>query len=116
MSEVITVLLPEGTNPQIAEGISGEIRGLEGVVNAGTTADRALDVAALAVWLTFSGDAMGLANTAFELVQRIVGVIRGRGIQGVTIELPNGAKIAVDHASAADIQKLVDALKDEDSD
>jgi hypothetical protein len=111
VSKILTVVLPKDTEARIATDLSGELRGLEGVLNAGTTASRSLEVAALAVWIALP-EVVNLAKTALELVQRIIDLVKGRGIQGVTIELPNGAKIAVDHASPADIQKIVGALKD----
>lgn len=111
MSKVVKVVLPQGTEEGTALDLSAELRRLEGVSGSGTTASRGLEIAALAVWLTVSSDAVGLANSAFELVQKIVDLVKGKGIQGVSIELPNGAKISVDRASAADIQKIVGALQ-----
>ncbi len=36
-------------------------------------------------------------------------MIRGRGVQGAKIELPNGTTIAVDSASVEDVERLVRA-------
>jgi hypothetical protein len=116
MSEVLTLVLPEGVEPKLVQELANDLRSDERVLDAGTNAERGLELAVLAVWLTFSGEALGLVNTAFELVQRISELVKGKGIQGVTIELPNGATIAVDHASVADVKELVQSLQDLDED
>jgi hypothetical protein len=42
----------------------------------------------------------------------MVDVIRGKGLSGVVIELPNnGGTVRVDSASAADLEKLMKAIR-----
>ncbi len=55
------------------------------------------------------GGALSDVAAALPVIRKIVETIRGAGVTGAEIELPNGAKISVDNASVDDIERLIAA-------
>jgi len=105
MSQVLTLKLPEGASVENGKALETEIKGIAGVKSAGVQQPRGLDAAAIAVWV-------GIANPAMDVIKKIIDVIRGKGLSGVEIQLPNnGGTIKVDSASPADLEKLLKAVR-----
>jgi hypothetical protein len=105
MSQVLTLKLPEGTSVESGKTLEAEIKVITGVKSAGIQQTRGLDAAALALWV-------GLANPVMDVVKKIIDVIRGKGLSGVEIELPNnGGTVKVDSASPADLERLLKAVR-----
>jgi len=47
-----------------------------------------------------------------DVVKKIIEAIRGKGLTGVEIQLPNnGGTVKVDSASPADLEKLLQAVR-----
>jgi len=105
MSQVLTLKLPEGTSLEDGKALEGEIKGIAQVTAAGLQQTRGLDAAAIAIWLS-------IANPAMDVVKKIIEAIRGKGLTGVEIQLPNnGGTVKVDSASPADLEKLLKAVR-----
>ena len=103
MSEILTLKLPAGTSVESGKALEAEIKQIDGIKSAGVQQTRG--VAELAVWF-------GIAKPAMEIIQKIVEFIRGKGLTGVEIVLPNnGGVVKVDSASAADIEKLLKTVR-----
>jgi hypothetical protein len=105
----LSVTLPSGTPPDTVHAIAAEIAQLEEVEQT-TSGDRSFLGAAL-VLVNVVGPALEGATSALPLIQRIVELVRGRGVSGASIELADGTKISVDSASVADIERLIDATQ-----
>src|SRR5215467_6249927 len=104
MSQVLTLKLPEGASAENGKSLETEIKGIAGVKSAGVQQTRGLDAAVIAVWI-------GIANPAMDVIKKIIDVIRGKGLSGVEIQLPNnGGTIKVDSASPADLEKILKAV------
>jgi hypothetical protein len=105
MSQVLTLKLPEGASVENGETLEAEIKGIAGIKSAGVQQTRGLDAAAIAVWV-------GIANPAMDVIKKIIDVIRGKGLSGVEIQLPNnGGIVKVDSASPADLERLLKAVR-----
>ena len=105
MSQVLTLKLPEGASAETGKALEAEIKAIGGVKSAGVQQTRGLDAAAIAVWF-------GLANPAMDVIKKIIDLIRGKGLSGVVIELPNnGGTVKVDSASPADLERLLDVVR-----
>src|SRR5262249_44563619 len=105
MSQVLTLKLPKGSSLEAGKTLEAEIKAIGGVKTAGVQQTRGLDAAAIAVWF-------GLANPAMDVIKKIIDLIRGKGLTGVEIQLPNnGGTIKVDSASPADLEKLLKAVR-----
>jgi len=105
MSNVLTLKLPEGASVENGKSLEADFKQIEGIKSAGVQQTRGLDAAAIAVWLS-------IANPAMDVVKKIIDVIRGKGLSGVEIQLPNnGGTIKVDSASPADLEKLLKAVR-----
>ena len=105
MSQVLTLKLPAGSSAETGKALEAELKAIAGVKSAGVQQTRGLDAAVVAVWF-------GLANPAMDVIKKIVDLIRGKGLTGVVIELPNnGGTVKVDSASPADLEKLLKIVR-----
>jgi hypothetical protein len=106
MEPALSIELPEGTPLETIQRVTGEVAALEDVETA--TAPRSILGAALLVVEVAPG-VLTAAATAIPLVEKIVHLVRGAGVTGAKIELPDGTKVSVDSASAGDIERLLRA-------
>jgi hypothetical protein len=105
MSQTLTLKLPEGAPLEVGKALETEIKQISGIKSAGVQQTRGLDAAAIAVWLS-------IANPAMDVLKKIIDVVRGKGLSGVEIQLPNnGGIVKVDSASPADLEKLLKAVR-----
>lgn len=103
MSQILTLKLPAGASVESAEALEAEIKQIDGIKSTGV--QQARGAAELAVWF-------GIAKPAMEVIQKIIDFIRGKGLNGVEIHLPNnGGVVKVDSASPGDIEKLLKAVR-----
>jgi hypothetical protein len=108
MSDVLEIELPESVPPEDVAGLEQALRQLDEVEDAGPTETRAIDPVSIGLWLSVATDALALAPA----LGKIVGLIRGRGIEGAKLKLPDGTEISVDRASVADIERLLAAARE----
>jgi hypothetical protein len=90
--------------------VADEVEGLDDVEETSSATERSVIGAALLV-VSVAGPVLEHVATAVPVVQKIIEAVRGRGVTGATIELPDGTKISVDNASAEDIERLLEAAK-----
>ena len=108
MTQILTLRLPAGSSAEDAKALRNEIVRISAVESAGVQQTRGLDAATIAIWLSV---AKPVADLSMTLVRDLVDVIRGK-LRGVVIDLPdNGGTLKVDEASAADLAKLLEAMR-----
>lgn len=106
MSDVFKIELAEGASHQEAATLVSALSEVDGVEE--TSADtRSLTAALLLVKVV--GGALADVASALPILEKVVGMIRGKGVTGAKIELPDGTRIEVDSASVDDIQRLLSA-------
>jgi len=103
MSEIITFKLPDGSSVESAKSLETGIKQIAGVSSAGVQQTRGAE--AIMVWV-------GLAKPVMDVVTKIIEFIKGKGLTGVEIQLPNHVTLKVDSASPADIERLLKALRE----
>jgi len=108
MSQVLTLTLPKDTSPEDVEALQNEIKSMSEVKAAGVDNPRAVDLTAIAAGITVW---LNLIGPASDVVKKIIDLIRGKGLSNVEISLPNGGKIKVDSASAAEVEQLLKAVQ-----
>jgi hypothetical protein len=108
VSDVLEIELPESVREADVAELEQALRELDEVEETGPTETRAVDPVSIGLWITLVADVLGLVPA----VQKIVGLVRGRGIEGATLKLPDGTEISVDRASAADIERLIAATRE----
>jgi hypothetical protein len=109
VAQILTLKLPAGTSTAVGEALERDIRLIAEVKAAGVQHTRGLDAATIAVWLSIAKPA---ADIAMDVVKRIIDIIRGKGMTGVVIELPDGAgSVKADYSSASDLEKLLKAVR-----
>ena len=106
MEPALSIEFPEGTPQQAIRTVTEQLGALDEVEE--TTEPRSVVGAALLLVKVAPAVLKGAA-TAIPLVEKIVHLVRGAGVSGVKIELPDGTKVSVDSASAADIERLLRA-------
>jgi hypothetical protein len=106
----LRIEFPRDTAPDTVQSVADELDQLDEVDDARPETERSILAAALLV-VNVAGPVLQNVGTALPVVQKIVELLRGRGVSGATIELPDGTKISVDNASAADIEHILEAAK-----
>jgi hypothetical protein len=98
------------TSPETVKSVADELDQLDEVDDTRPETERRILGAAL-LFVNVAGPVLQNVGTALPVVQKIVELLRGRDVSGATIELPDGTKISVDNASAADIERILEAAK-----
>lgn len=106
----LSIEFPRGTSPDVVGSVADELEGLAEVDETSAPTERSVVGAALLL-VSVAGPVLQHVATAVPVVQKIVEMLRGRGVTGATIELPDGTKISVDSASAEDIERILEAAK-----
>jgi hypothetical protein len=113
MSNTITIVLPGDVDAEVVDSVRQEIMAMKEVEDSGAMTTRSLELATIMLWVSLAGDVLGLAGATATLIQKVSGRLRAKGIRGVEIELPNGAKISMDSASVEDIERILDRWRNE---
>jgi hypothetical protein len=106
LEPALSIELPEGTPQQAIRTITDDLKALDEVEE--TSEPRSILGAALLV-VKVAPTVLKGAASADALIDKIAHVVRGAGISGARIELPDGTKLSVENASAADIERLLRA-------
>jgi hypothetical protein len=107
MSELAIELPNNLTKEQQAEIVASlrEIDEVEQAENLGPS--RSPDMATISVGVQL---ATQVGSLIAPVVEKIIGVIRGRQIKGVKIVFPGGTSIAVDEISGKDLKQLLELV------
>jgi ferric-dicitrate binding protein FerR (iron transport regulator) len=106
----LSIEFPRGTPPDTVRSVADELDQLDEVDQTNAATERSVVGVALLL-VNVAGPVLQNVATAVPVVQKIIEALRGRGVTGATIELPDGTKVSVDNASAADIERIVEAAK-----
>jgi hypothetical protein len=106
----LSIEFPRGTPADTVQSVAAELDQLDEVDETTAPTERSVIAAALLL-VNVAGPVLQNVATAVPVVQKIIESLRGRGVTGATIELPDGTKISVDNASAEDIERLVEAAR-----
>ena len=98
-----------GLPPEQAAALGREIGALDAVEDA-TAAPTRFALGGIVMLVQLAGGALANAGAVASVVERLVALVRGKGVTGAKIELPGGGSIEVDHASVEDIERLVAAV------
>jgi hypothetical protein len=98
-----------GVAPDAAAELGREIGALD-AVQAATAAPTRLGLGGIVMLVQVAAGALGSAGTVVSVVERLVALLRGKGVTGARIELPGGGSVEVDHASVEEIERLVAAV------
>src|SRR5262249_62028905 len=82
MSQILTLKLPAGASAESGKALEAEIKQIAGIKSSGVQQTRGLDAAAIVVWV-----ALGIP--VMDVVKKIIDAIRGKGLTGVELRLPN---------------------------
>lgn len=109
MVEILTITLPSTTSEDDMETILNTVKEIHGVEDADSITEMGVDPGTLMLWVQVAGAAVGVAGAAVPIIKQVIEMIRGKGISGAKITLPNGAVISADTASAAELERLMTA-------
>jgi hypothetical protein len=107
MSERFAIELPNDLTEQEQQELVASLREIDEVEQADVLSARSVDLATISVGVQLAtqiGSAMG------PVVEKIVGVIKGRQIKGVKISFPGGTSIEVDEISGKDLKQLLELV------
>jgi hypothetical protein len=104
-----TISLPQSTSVEQRAEIETALRTDSDIDSTGRFEPRGggIDPASILLWVQIAGGIVTAAGGAAVLVERVVRLLRGKGIKGATITLADGAVLQVDSATASDIERLL---------
>jgi len=111
MEDSFTIMLPASASEAEVEALEQALKQIDAVADAGALSTRGLDPASIGVWVQVATSVLGVVGIAVPLIQKIVETIRGKGVTGAKIKLPNGAEIAVDNATTGEIERILQASR-----
>lgn len=111
MEDLFSIELPTTVSDSELEALKSEIKQLNDVADAGLEDTRGIDPVSLGIWVQAAAGVLGVVGTAVPIIQKIIEMIRGKGIPGAKITLPNGVTISADEVSAKDLERLLRAVK-----
>jgi cell division protein FtsX len=114
MPDKLTITLPGSISAadiaEITQALK-EIQAVESVKDTRSPVQRGVDPATLKVWVEIAVGVVGFVSAAMPLIKKVIATIRGKGISGAKIKLPNGTEISVDNASHEEIEKILKAME-----
>jgi hypothetical protein len=106
MSERLAVELPNDLSEEEQNELVASIRAIDEVDQADNLGpSRSVDLETISVGIQLATQLGGLIG---PVVTKIVEVIRGRHIKGVTVSLPDGTTLAIDEISREDLDQLLE--------
>lgn len=110
MCDSIQISFPSSAPRAEVDTIQNMLKNLNEIQDAGSIASRSVDPASIMIWIQVVSGMLGLVATGMPVIEKIIKMIRSKGISGAIIKLPNGTELPVDNASGSDIAKLLTAL------
>jgi hypothetical protein len=106
MGERLAIELPDDLSEEEQNEVVASIRAIDEVEQADNLGpSRTVDLATISVGIQLATQLGGLIG---PVVNKIIEVIRGRHIKGVTLSLPDGTTLAIDEISGKDLDHLLD--------
>lgn len=98
------------TPPDAVAAIVADVRArTTDVADAGTRVSKGAVTDTILAWVQVAGPTVGVLTAVVNLVTTVVDRIRGAGVTGAKITLPDGTVIEVDSASVEGVERLVRA-------
>jgi len=111
MTDTLQIVISSKGSSVGLDTITSKLKSEAEIVDAGSASSRNIDPGSIMVWVQVASGVLGAVATAMPIVEKIIKVIRGNGVSGATIKLPNGAEVSVDNASTKEIERLILAAK-----
>jgi hypothetical protein len=110
MEDILTLELPDTLSNTEVKALRDEIKQLSGIEDAGSRVTRSVDLVALGVWFTFASGVFETASTGIPIIQKIIEMVRGKGIKNAVLTLPDGTKLSVDEISVRDLERIIQTI------
>jgi hypothetical protein len=106
MSERLAIELPDNLSEEEQNELVASLRAIDEVEQADNLGpSRSVDLETISVGVQLATQIGGLIG---PVVTKIIEVIRGRQIKGVTLSLPDGTTVAIDEISRKDLDQLLE--------
>ena len=87
MEDTFTLTLPKGAPPGLLAEIQRAAGEMDGVEESGELSTRGLDLAMIGVWVKLVSDSVGLTDKLIDVVRKLFGVVREKGIKGAKVTI-----------------------------
>lgn len=101
--------MPRAELDQLAAELTAEFESFPQVEGTSTERTRSVTAASVLVLVKLIAEGAGAATALTTVVGKVVEIVRGRGLKGVTITRPDGTTIAIDQMEAKDLERLMKA-------
>lgn len=111
MEDIFTIELPRSISDRELEALQAKLKQIREVEDAGSMGARSVDLQSVMLWVQLISGVLGAVSTGVPIVQKIIEMIRDKGIKGAKITLADGTTISADDVSAKDLETLFRAVK-----
>ena len=111
MEDTFTIEFPKTVSDSELEALQTELKQTSQVEDAGSMGARGVDPQMIWLWVKVLSGVLGVVSTGVPIIQKIIEMIRGKGIKGAKITLADGTTISVDDTSAKDLENLLKNVK-----
>ena len=85
MEDTFTLTLPKDAPRGILAEIQDAVGAMDGVEESGELTTRGLEMAMIGVWVKLISDSVGLTDKLIDVVRKLFGVVRAKGIKGAKV-------------------------------
>ena len=110
MEDTFTLTLPKDAPPGALADIQARITELDGVEESGELTTRGVDVAMIGLWVKLISDSVGLTDKLIEVIRKLFGVVREKGIKGAKVTIGTTV-IELGEMSLEEFEKTIARLK-----
>ena len=114
MTDTLQIVIDSKGSKLALDTITRKLKTEAEIVDAGSVSSRNIDPGTIMLWVQVVSGVLGVVATAVPILEKIINVIRGNGVSGATVKLPNGAELSVDNASTEEIERLILAAQQPD--
>jgi len=105
MKDLFAIEFPEATSPDTLQQIQADLARIREVIEVGPMEGRT----AVIIRVKLISEIAAAIGAAVPVLQKIMNIIRLKGIRGARIVFLDGSAIAVDEASIDDLTTLIEA-------
>ena len=87
MEDTFTLTVPLGAPPGLLAEIQSTAGAMDGVEESGELTTRGLEMAMIGVWVKLISDSVGLTDKLIDVVRKLFGVVREKGIKGAKVTI-----------------------------
>lgn len=107
MEDIFTIEFPNTIPDRALETLQAEIKQIDAVEDSDSMDARSVDPQSLMMWVQVAAGTLGVISTAVPLIEKVINMVRGKGLKGVKLGFADGFTVSIDEVSSAKDLEIV---------